>query len=182
MSGETEFILIRHAESTWNAAGRWQGHADPPLSERGRRQAGELADALTSQGIELLIASDLSRAAQTAAIVGEALGLAPRPDARLRELNVGTWAGLTREQIERLAPEELARFERGDPDVRPGGGETRREIRLRVRRAAAAIAGAHPGERVALVTHLGALRALLPDTELPNAGWCRARASDLRAP
>jgi broad specificity phosphatase PhoE len=182
VSSETEFVLIRHAESTWNAAGRWQGHADPPLSEQGRRQASELGDALTSQGIERLIASDLARAAETAAIVGETLGLAPRPDPRLRELNVGAWTGLTREEIERLAPDQLARFERGDLDLRPGGGETRREIRLRVRRAAASIAASHPGQRVALVTHLGAVRALLPGTELPNAGWCRARASQLRAP
>ena len=71
---ETRFVLIRHAESVWNAAGRWQGHADPPLSERGRAQAEALAADLAPLGIEVLLASDLARAAQTASIVGEAIG------------------------------------------------------------------------------------------------------------
>ena len=62
-------------------------------------------------------------------------------------------------------------FERGDPDVRPGGGETRRELRLRVRSAIAALIDANPGRRLAVVTHLGAIRAMLPGVELENAGW-----------
>ena len=64
---DTSFLLIRHAESTWNAEGRWQGHGDPPLSERGRRQAAGLAHELASEPVDLLLASDLVRAAETAA-------------------------------------------------------------------------------------------------------------------
>jgi broad specificity phosphatase PhoE len=90
----TSFLLIRHAESEWNAAGRWQGHGDPPLSARGREQAAALARELEGEGVEVLIASDLARSAQTAAILGARWGLAPTPDARLREIDVGRWTGL----------------------------------------------------------------------------------------
>lgn len=175
------FLLIRHAESTWNATGRWQGQADPPLSERGRQQALRLARALAAEPVDHLITSDLARASETAAILAEAWGLSPRLDPLLRELDVGEWTGLTRAEIADREVAALERFESAVPDVRPGGGESRRELRRRVRTAAAEIASAHPGARVALVTHLGTIRALRPGTELPNAGWFRVCASELAA-
>jgi len=63
---------IRHAESEWNAQGRWQGQRDPALSERGRAQANELATSLARAGVEAIVASDLVRAHETALIVGRA--------------------------------------------------------------------------------------------------------------
>ena len=180
--GEACFVLIRHAESAWNAAGRWQGHADPPLTPRGRRQAARLAGALAGQGIEVLVASDLARAAETARVLGAALGLEAFPDPRFRELDVGAWTGLRREEIARRDPARLARFDAGDADVAAGGAESRRAIRRRVRAAAAALAAAHPGRRIALVTHLGVIRALLPGAELANAEWRLARAGELAPP
>ena len=179
MSRETEFLLVRHAESTWNAAGRWQGQANPPLSEAGRRQALALARELSAEAIDRVIASDLDRAAETAGLLAEVWGLKPGLDARLRELEVGSWTGLSRDEIAHRDAEALARFEGGDPDARPGGGESRRELRRRVRAAAAQIAAEHPGQRVVLVAHLGSVRALRPGTALPNAGWCRSRYRDL---
>ena len=169
----TRFLLIRHAESTWNAGGRWQGHGDPPLSERGRAQAAALAVRLAGEAVDLLIASDLVRSVQTAAILGAQWGLVPRHDARLREIDIGAWTGLTREQIAEREAELLARFEAEDLEARPGGGETRLEIRARVRAAAAELAAAHPGRRLALVTHLGVIRALAPGAEPANADWLR---------
>lgn len=179
---ETSFLLIRHAESTWNAGGRWQGHGDPPLSARGRVQAARLAERLAGEGIELLIASDLARCAETAAILGARCGLVPRPDPRLREIDIGTWTGLTREQIEEREADLLARFEAEQLDARPGGGETRLEIRARVRSAAAELAAEHRGRCVALVTHLGVIRALAPGVELANADWLRLPAHALPPP
>jgi broad specificity phosphatase PhoE len=179
---ETVFLLIRHAESTWNAAGRWQGQADPPLSERGRRQAAGLARDLAGERVDCLVASDLARARETAAILAETWGLRLRLDPSLRELDVGAWTGLTRVEIRAREAEALSRFESGVPDARPGGGESRRELRRRVRAAVAGIAATHVGQRVALVTHLGAVRALRPGTELANAGWCCARAGELAPP
>ena len=75
----------------------------------------------------------------------------------------------------------LARFEAEDLEARPGGGETRLEIRARVRAAAAELAAAHPGRRLALVTHLGVIRALVPGSELANADWLRLPARAIPA-
>jgi probable phosphoglycerate mutase len=182
MVGETEFILIRHGQSVWNAVDRWQGHGDPPLSDEGRRQVAELAQVLAGEGVDRVISSDLLRAAETADILSQVWKLVPARDPRLRELDVGAWTGLTRSQIEELAGDELRRFDLGEPELRAGGGESRHQLRVRVRTAASEIAARHPGERIALVTHLGAVRALLPGTELPNAGWCRAQANELAPP
>jgi broad specificity phosphatase PhoE len=174
-----DVLLIRHAESTWNASGRWQGHGDPPLSARGRAQAAALARLLAGEGMEVLVTSDLARSLQTAEILGEAWDLEPRCDARLREIDIGSWTGLTREQIAAREAALLARFEAEDLTARPGGGETRLEIRARVRAAAAQLVRAHPGRRLALVTHLGVIRALVPGAEPGNAGWLRVAVRDL---
>lgn len=176
---ETRFLMIRHAESEWNASDRWQGHGDPPLSARGREQAQSLADALVGEAIGALYSSDLVRAAETAAIVGAAWGLRPRLNRNLRELDIGEWTGWTRSEIEERAAASLARFDAEDPDVRPGGGESRREIRLRIRREMVQIAADHPSQSVAIVTHLGALRALFPGTQPANTDWRWVDASRL---
>ena len=91
---EASLLLIRHAESSWNVAGRWQGHGDPPLSDRGRVQANALARELARETIDVLVSSDLRRAAETAAILGQARGLPPELNPGVRELDPGDWAGL----------------------------------------------------------------------------------------
>ncbi len=177
---ETRFLIIRHAESEWNARERWQGHGDPPLSARGRSQAESAADALADEKIDVLYASDLVRAIETATIIGARWGLEPQLNRNLRELEIGDWTGLTRPQIEQQAGELLARFEAEEPNVRPGGGENRREIRIRIRREMAKIAANHPSQTVAVVTHLGALRALFPGSKPANAEWRWAETSGLQ--
>jgi len=178
-SPNTEFLLIRHGQSEWNAISRWQGHADPPLSEMGREQARDLARRLKGERVEALFTSDLSRARETAAIVGEVLHRVPTADARLRELDVGEWEGRVREEIEDRWPDLLRQFDTEDPDSRPPGGETRRELALRVRSRVAKIAAQHPTGRVAIVAHLGVIEALLPGVRVENAKLRRARAGEL---
>jgi glucosyl-3-phosphoglycerate phosphatase len=162
-------LCIRHAESTMNAAGLWQGQADPPLSPKGRIQARRLADELVGAGLVALVSSDLARARETAEILGATLGLAVERWPELREMDVGAWSGLSHEEIARCWPEDYARFGGGCPDVRPGGGESRRELHARVTRALTEAAARWPGERVAVVTHRGALRALAPELAFGNA-------------
>ena len=161
--------LLRHAESVWNAAGRWQGHADAPLSERGVRQAAvaapRVAAALASERLQHLYCSDLQRAVDTARAVGRVLGLDPVLVPGLRELDVGSWTGLSTEQIAQRDPERLLAFQAGVPDVRPGGGESRREIRKRVRRVVRDLVAADPSASVLCVVHLGVVRALIPGAE-----------------
>jgi probable phosphoglycerate mutase len=164
----TTLRAIRHGESTMNAAGLWQGQADPSLSEEGRRQAHALASTLPA--VDLLVTSDLRRAQETAEIVAGQLGVPMAPEPKLRELDVGAWSGLPHAEIAARWPEEHARFRAGDPLVRPGGGESRIALRARVTAALVRWTAAHPDGRLALVTHLGVLRVLSPGLELPNAG------------
>ncbi len=164
-------LCIRHAQSTWNATGRWQGQADPPLSEQGRLQAVALAERLRAEGwpLQALVTSDLARARDTAVLLGEAFGLVPDPWPALREADIGCWSGRRSEEIEGAWPDVYARFRAGDPDLRVGGGESRRAVRARALGAVRRLER-HFGEgTLAVVTHLGWLRALRPGLELANA-------------
>jgi probable phosphoglycerate mutase len=163
------FLCIRHAQSTMNAVGLWQGQADPPLSEEGREQARELAERLGEGSLSVLVASDLQRARETAEIAACRLGITTRLEPALRELDVGDWSGLAREEIARRWPEDFARFQAGDLDVRAGGGETRRELRARVVAALRSFQQQYRGDRIAVVTHLGVVRTLAPEVRITNA-------------
>jgi probable phosphoglycerate mutase len=176
---ERELWLIRHAESVWNAARRWQGRADPPLSARGVLQARRLGEQLSDRRIERVIASDLRRAFDTAVHVGSPHGCDPVADPRFREHDVGRWEGRVRQEIEGFDAEALARFDRGDPDARAGGGESREDVERRVRPALRDVLERSAGQRIALVTHLGVLRALLPGEDLANAGVRRLAGAEL---
>lgn len=177
----THFLLIRHGESLWNAERRWQGHADPPLSPKGVAQAEALAATLVGECADHLYCSDLERAHHTARIVGKALGLEPEPDPRLRELDVGSWEGSTRSEIEARDAAALTRFDSGDPDAPSGGAESRAAMRERIRGVIGELEQRHRGERLVVVAHLGVILALLPDAELPNAGVVRAVFEDFAA-
>src|SRR5579871_6119870 len=102
-------LLARHGETEWNVARRWQGHAESDLTDTGRAQALELASLVGESGISAIYSSDLRRAADTASIVADALGLTVRVDAELREVDVGEWSGLTSAEIEARFPEGAAR-------------------------------------------------------------------------
>jgi broad specificity phosphatase PhoE len=150
-------MLARHGETEWNRVGRWQGHADPPLNATGRRQAEALAEQLDGDGIAAVYSSDLQRASDTARIVAARLGLDVREEPALREIDVGSWSGLTREEVRERYPAGFARWLAGEIGH---DGETREELTTRVVRAVEAIAAAHPGEHVLVVTHGGAIRAI----------------------
>ena len=176
---EQRVWLVRHAESTWNAQGRWQGQADPPLSARGRDQAARLAEGLRGEGIERLVVSDLARAAETARIVGAALGLEPRPEPRLRELDAGAWSGLTRAEIEARDGPALERFDEGDPAAAAGGAECRADVARRAREALSHWLDESEGQRLALLAHEGVLGSLLPGLRLGNAEFRVVRVDEL---
>lgn len=182
---ETLLTLIRHGESSWNRAGRWQGHADPDLTETGRAQAHDLAEQIAARHREQpwsrLFSSDLLRARRTATILGDRLGLALGVDPRLRELDVGRWSGRTRAEIESMDAETLRRFELGSPGIRPGGGETRIEIRERSHAFVGGLVERHRGERILIVTHLGVIRALVPGAAPENLACVEVTAESILA-
>lgn len=177
--GAGELVLIRHAESVWNAEGLWQGQEDPPLSPRGLAQAESLAEALAREGVLHIVTSDLLRARATAEPIARALGLGAIADPRLRELDVGRWGGRTRPEIARADAELLARFDRGDPEARAGGAESRAQLERRAHAALRDITASAPQGRVALVTHLGWLRAVWPGSDFAHAEWRVACVSAL---
>jgi probable phosphoglycerate mutase len=178
----SRIYLLRHAQSEWNALGRWQGHGDPSLSALGREQASKLAARLAAAGLgfERIVASDLARASETAAIVAEQLGLRVERDALWRERDIGAWTGLTREEIASRWPEDYAHFRAHEEHARPGGGESNAMLRARAQRALTALRARHGGARVLVVTHRGIARMLAPATPLGNAEWCELRG-DARA-
>jgi broad specificity phosphatase PhoE len=154
----TTILLARHGESDWNAARRWQGHADRPLTERGRAQALALAERLRSVPLEAVYASDLRRARQTAEAVAERQGLEVTVLPELREVDVGTWSGLTRTEAEARFPDGFRRWLDGGPGWEDG--ETYEDMSKRVERAVQRIAAERPDERVLVVAHGGPIRAV----------------------
>jgi broad specificity phosphatase PhoE len=109
-------ILVRHGESTWNAEKRLQGQLDPPLSERGREQSRALAAVVNGVPDDRVVCSDLSRARETAELIGLRPG---RFDERWREIDVGSWGGRTAEEIDAQG-DELTNW-RGGPRRAPDG-------------------------------------------------------------
>jgi probable phosphoglycerate mutase len=161
---ETELLLLRHAQSTWNARRLWQGQGDPPLSGTGRARAAECADRVRALAPDLAVASDLRRARETAEIVTRGLAIELCVDVRWREWDVGEWSGRSRAEIRERWPELYRAFREGDPDVTPPGGEPRRALGERVRAAARALFASHPERRILVVTHRGVIHALLPES------------------
>ncbi len=157
----TLLLVARHGETDWNRHGRWQGHADPPLNETGRAQARELAGALRDEGIAAVYASDLRRARETAEIVAAEIGLTVDVDERLREVHIGSWSGLTIEEVEERFPESMRRWRAADPHHTFDGGETYAAMGERVVAAVRDIVGRHEGEQVLIVGHGGPIRSLL---------------------
>jgi probable phosphoglycerate mutase len=153
----TTILLIRHGETEWNRNGRWQGHADIPLSAAGRAQAQALAQRLRQEGARFdhLYASDLSRALETAQIIGQELGQPVHPFRALREVDVGSWSGLTRDEIVDRVPGAFTTvFHSSD-------GESQEIFTRRVGEGLLNLVQRHPGERLAIVTHGGTIRAML---------------------
>jgi broad specificity phosphatase PhoE len=146
-------LLVRHGETAWNRAGRYQGSADVPLNAAGERQAEALAVQLRSEPIAAGYASGVRRAQATAAPIAAAQDLAVVRDARLNEINQGEWEGLRPVEIVARWAKLHARWEREPLAVRPPGGETIDEVRERVLAAVDEIVARWAGRTVCIVAH-----------------------------
>ena len=146
-------LVVRHAESVWNQDGRWQGHANPPLSRAGANQARAAATGL--DGVGCVVSSDLDRARDTAEIIAESLDAGPVTcDPGWRERDVGPWQGLTTEQIERDYPDALAEGNY------PSGWESDESLIERVLAAAHRAAARASSGDVLVVSHAGVIYTL----------------------
>jgi broad specificity phosphatase PhoE len=187
----TTLLLVRHGETDWNRDGRWQGHADEPLNQRGREQARALADELGAESAAAVYSSDLARAHETAEIIAARLGLPVAVDSRLREVDIGGWSGLTTAEIQTRFPEKVARWRNADPSHSFDGGESYAEMGERVVAALEEIAANHPDEQILVVLHGGPVRAVLAHAagityeeqrhrreHLDNCGYVRIEVRD----
>ena len=165
-AGPADLWLVRHGESTWNAAGLVQGHNDvAELTERGLRQADEAAAQFRGRPVRALYVSDLRRARQTAAAFAAVLGLPVRTDPRLRERSLGVLEG----ELHATIDPTYYGFADGlviDPEVKPPGGESLRDLYQRAATFCDDLAGELPshladrGGDVVVVAHGGTVRVL----------------------
>jgi len=154
----TTLLIARHGETDWNRARRWQGHADRPLTERGRAQATELAERLADIALDAVYSSDLRRARETAEAVAHAQGVDVVQLADLREVDVGSWEGLTREEAETRFPDGFRRWLAGGTGWEDG--ESYAEMSTRVLAAVDRIANEDEGGGLLIVSHGGPIRAI----------------------
>lgn len=164
----TRMLIVRHGQSEWNAEGRWQGQADPPLSELGRRQALHAGTRLGT--VDVIVSSPLVRALDTATTIAETLGVGPvvvEPD--LRERAAGEFSGLTRAEIEARFPGYL------EEGRRPPGYEPDEVLLARTLAALDRIEETYRGAEILVVSHGGVIYALEqhhgePFARIPNLG------------
>lgn len=155
----TTYFCMRHGLTGWNADKRIQGRTDIPLCEEGCAMAEAWAASLADNEFDCILTSGLERAAQTAAIINERLGLPVHADPRLAEQDWGEWTGRTKDEMRELG-KALHKQEKRGFEFRPPGGESRDEVLMRACDALIDFAEAHPDERVLVVTHNGVLKCL----------------------
>ncbi len=157
----TRFCLVRHGQTDWNLAGRYQGQSDVPINGSGRAQARALAHQLDGHLFAAIYTSDLKRAKETAEIIGTFVHVPVRLEPRLREIDQGEWEG---QLVEVIQARYAALWERRTVDpagVRPPGGETVGEVARRVHAALEDIARLHPDTSVLIVSHGLALATVI---------------------
>lgn len=168
----TTITLVRHGETTWNAEKRWQGHLDSPLTTEGKEQAVLLATRLSSVPFAAVYSSDLSRAVSTAEILNADRQLAVKLSAALRERCAGCIEGTTpqertQQQLQQLLEHYFALPATDKWTHAPvPDWESHHDLMTRVLNELRAIAVAHSGQQVLVVTHSGVLRTLLA-----HLGW-----------
>jgi broad specificity phosphatase PhoE len=157
-----DLVCVRHGRTAWNADRRFQGRTDVPLDDEGQAQAAALARHLANERFDVAIASDLSRALETARGIGDACGIVIEPEPRLREMHFGGWEGLTWDEIVARSP-ELAEHPGTSPRyyVAPGG-ETFDAVAARIRPVVdETVARLGPDGRALIVSHAGVMHALV---------------------
>ncbi|MGW1774862.1 histidine phosphatase family protein [Streptomyces sp. NPDC002104] len=157
----TEFVLVRHGETVWHTENRYAGRADIALTERGLRQAEELADWARTRSFDAVLHSPLSRARLTAAPAARAIGATPREDPRLYEIDFGRGEGLNLAEMAERFPEEHAAFLRDPVTHHLPGGEDPRAAADRARACLEEVHREFPGGRILVVAHNALFRVLL---------------------
>ena len=156
----TRIIAIRHGETAWNVETRLQGHLDISLNTRGQWQAAQVAQTLADEDIDVIYASDLLRAWQTAKAVAKSTAAPLHAHQGLRERGFGSFQGKTYAEIEQQYPQESSRWRSRDPHWQPPGGESLTAMRTRILNTVDSLAQPHAGGQIVLVAHGGVMDIL----------------------
>jgi probable phosphoglycerate mutase len=157
MPQSTKVLLIRHGQSEGNAAGRFGGHTNTPLSPRGRKQSIATAQALTSESLSAIYSSDLPRAMQTAEPLAKLTRIEIQPTDAFRERSVGVMEGLTFEEAAEKHPDQYAALLRRDFEHVLSGGESYRQLLDRASQKLDEAIEQHKGGRIAVFSHTGTI-------------------------
>ena len=157
----TRIYLVRHGATVLSAEDRFAGRTDVPLSEEGRDQVRRLAARLSSETIGAFYASPMGRTMETARILAEPHQKPVIPKDGLREIDHGRWEEKTRAEVEKLYPEEYARWETDPFSFAPQGGESGLSVTARALPALLEIVSAHPAEHVTIASHKATIRLLI---------------------
>lgn len=156
----SEILLVRHGEITQSSPRRFVGQTDLPLTDAGREQMAAVSRFLTGRGVVRLVCSPLARCVESAGIVGAALGLVPETMPDLREISLGTWEGLTVDEVRERFPGRYEARGRNLAGFRPPGGESFADVQRRAWPAFELAATDMDGS-LAIVAHGGVNRVLL---------------------
>jgi broad specificity phosphatase PhoE len=157
----TTVYLTRHGQTKWNSAGRMMGWADEDINELGRAQAERLAVRMGRMHLDAIYTSPLKRAVTTGAIVGKSHGLEPVPVQGLIEINYGVWEGLPRTEVRKRWPELQQQLHDDPSELAIPGGETFKQLEVRVVGAFNDVMRAEEGKHVLMVSHQGILKVLV---------------------
>ena len=157
----TRLLLVRHGATTATEEGRFSGSSGAELSDEGRWQAARLGERLSKEPITAIYASPLSRALDTAQIIGTHCGLSPIVRDGLREIGHGHWEGMKRVDVEREFADEYAAYDADPFTFAPRDGESGVAVLARALPVVREIVSAHPGGRVVAVSHKATLRLVL---------------------
>lgn len=156
---DTNITFLRHGVTDWNLEARWQGQTDIPLNGQGEQQALAVAERLAAVPFDVILSSDLSRAAETARAVLRMKGSSDITfDACWRERHAGVFEGLISPEIEQDYPEEYAAIMRGK--LEPPEGESFTDFTARIRTGLEGILAEHAGKSVLVVSHGGTIRGV----------------------
>ena len=161
LDNRTRLLLVRHGEITTSREWRYVGHLDVDLTETGVEQMKRIGERLKNERVDVLLSSDLQRTRKGAEIIGTMIGAKPQPNAAFREINLGEWEGLTRDEIVAQFPVDFEERSQNLPYFRIRNGESFADLQDRVIRQIETVLEEYKGKNIALIAHGGVNRVII---------------------
>lgn len=157
----TRIFLVRHGETDWNVAKRYQGQTDIPLNDKGKMQAQKVAKRLASEKLAAIYASDLQRAFYTAEAIATHHKLSVVPMKAFREISFGEWEGSSFSSLDTGAREQIDKIFTDPANIEVPGGENFQQMQERAICGIEELIAKHPNDTIAVVSHGAAIRTIL---------------------